>query len=218
MVNTGMWVELLEHVGTENDIVDAARVSYNKSASEYTQEANLKLLYYLLEHEHTTPLEMCWLKFRVHVPIAIARQWMRHRMFSYNEISRRYTNKGISFYLPEELYEQDPKNKQASASPMHPMMQGKAKMLIADTYEHVFNVYTRLLQLGVSREQARFVLPMGMMTTFIAAGNLRSWLHFVHLRDSPHAQVEIQLVAHEIKKQLALLYPHVMDYYNKKES
>jgi len=208
-------VELLEHVGTETDIVNAARVSYDSDADKHTPEQNKRLLKYLITHEHYSPLEMCWLKFRVSVPIAIARQWMRHRLFSYNEISRRYTSGGISFFIPDQFYYNDPTNKQASASELHPWLNVFAKTRTQEAYDHAYTAYKDLLDLGVSREQARFVLPMGMMTKFIAAGNLRSWLHFIELRDSPHAQVEIRDVAGRIRERIAYLYPNVVKYYFK---
>jgi thymidylate synthase (FAD) len=188
------YVELIDYMGNDQSIVDAARVSYDGSTKG--QEADKKLLFYLWENHHTTPFEQVQLRFKIKAPIFVARQWMRHRTWSFNEISRRYTSENVEFYIPNEFREQDETNKQGSNG----LLAGKSFLRNAyqSSCEDALSVYNYLIEFGVAREQARGVLPMAMYTTFIGSVNLHNLLKFVTLRMHPHAQWEIRQYARAI--------------------
>ena len=155
--------------------------------------------------------------FSVHCPLFVRSQWMRHRTFSFNEISRRYTDEEITFYLPKALRIQSENNKQASVEGSHI---DDEKSLICDIdiqQIHAFQLYKKLLDAGVCREQARGVLPQNMMTTFWATVDLRNLLGFLKLRCDEHAQVEIREYANAIKELIRPIYPHVISAFENQE-
>ncbi len=184
-------LELIRISGTDLDVVNAARVSYGKS-SKHLSERDHTLISYLMEHGHTSPFEHNQLSFRVKAPLYVARQWMRHRMNSYNEISYRYVKAPLEFYIPAYWRLQDTKNKQSSGGVYH-------DQVLVEAYKHVLktavDAYEQLLKQGVSREQARGVLPLCTYTTFIYTCNLHSLMHFLKLRLHKAAQYEIQVYA-----------------------
>jgi thymidylate synthase (FAD) len=187
--------------GSDIDIVNAARVSYGKVSSTLTDRDH-KLIKFLMEHNHTSPFEHNQLSFRVKAPLFVARQWMRHRMNSYNEISYRYVKAPIEFYIPTDWRFQDLTNKQKSVGAF------KDAELTADyqaVIEAAYKTYEKLLSRGVGREIARGVLPSCMYTQFIFTCNLHSLMHFLKLRLHPGAQQEIQSYALGL---LALAQPH----------
>lgn len=194
----------------EKDIVDAARVSYTyRKKKEETLDGDLRLLKYLWVNKHMSPFEMVQLKFRVKVPLPIARQWMRHRTGKYNEVSRRYTEENLEFFYPDEWRFQSQKNKQSSY--------GTVKIndnIIKAHYLSCLNLYDDLLSKGVSREQARLVLPLGIYTEFIFSIDLRNLMNFLEQRDSEHAQYEIRVYAVAIKNILKELMPNFMEIAN----
>ena len=208
------WVGLIDHLGTETTIVNAARVSFGKLKKEM-DERDVKLLEYLIDNRHTSPLEHIVFTFSVHCPLFVRGQWHRHRTWSYNEISRRYTEIDMEFYTPQELRRQAENNRQASvADPDF-----KAPELIAAIDAHnkaSLELYEKLLASGVCREQARGVLPQNMMVTFWGTVDLSNLLHFLELRDSDHAQWEIREYAKAIKKLIKPVVPHVAEYYESK--
>ena len=208
------WVGLIDHLGTESTIVNAARVSFGKLKKEM-DERDVKLLEYLIDNRHTSPLEHIVFTFSVHCPLFVRGQWHRHRTWSYNEISRRYTEIDMEFYTPQELRRQAENNRQASvADPDF-----KAPELIASIDAHnkaSLALYEKLLAAGVCREQARGVLPQNMMVTFWGTVDLSNLLHFLELRDSDHAQWEIREYAIAIKKLIKPYIPHVAAYFEKK--
>lgn len=148
----------------------------------------------------------CVFKFHVKAPIFVARQWFRHRVGSYNEISYRYVEVKDEFYVPSELRAQDAKNKQASFAGTFNEDETRAgQELIADAYRESYARYLKLLEMGVAREMARIVLPVGMYTQFYVAYNARSLMNFVRLRTGEGAQTEIRVYAdamNQIFKQL----------------
>lgn len=197
-------LETLSISGSDQDIVDAARVSYDSESRG--EEKDKKLLFYLWKNKHLSPFEMATLKFKVKTPVFVARQWMRHRLFSYNEISRRYTSEDIKFYYPVKWRKQDYKNKQGSLESEELDHKVLTKQL---TYHNQasLDLYHAMLSDGVSREMARMVLPVNLYTSFIVSGNLRSWLHFVKLRSDEHAQWEIQQYSNWIYEVIILNFP-----------
>ena len=184
-------VELIRVSGSDVDIVNAARVSFGKVVTEITPKDE-KLIRYLLRHQHTSPFEHNQLSFRIKAPIFVVRQWMRHRMSSYNEISYRYVNSALEFYLPNDWRYQSEDNRQASSGAF------KNDELLAK-YKHLLAVaaqtYHDLLAAGVCREQARGVLPLCTYTEFIYTCNLHAFMHFLHLRMGAGAQLEIKVFA-----------------------
>ena len=188
------YIELLDTMGDDLSIVNAARVSYNKTSDEF-QEKDKKLIKFLAKHKHWTPFEQNSIKFRVKCPIYIARQWMKHRCWVFNEISARYTVFDNTVYQPDEFREQAEKNKQASVAASESLSQYKAAKIYKEITEASIEAYNKLLELGVCREQARGVLPVGSHTEFVTTVNLRNYIHWYNLRAPKDAQWEIQQYA-----------------------
>ena len=208
------WVGLIDHLGTESTIVNAARVSFGKLKSEM-EERDVKLLEYLIANRHTSPLEHMVFTFSIHCPLFVRGQWHRHRTWSYNEISRRYTEIDMEFYTPAELRRQSENNRQASFS--DPDFDGSAlAQEIGKHNQASLELYEKLLASGVCREQARGVLPQNMMVTFWGTVDLSNLLHFLELRDSDHAQWEIREYAVAIKKLIKPIIPNVAAYFEGK--
>ena len=205
------WVGLIDHLGTESTIVNAARVSFGKIKTEM-DDRDKALLAYLIDNRHTSPLDHMVFTFSVHCPLFIRGQWHRHRTWSYNEISRRYTEIDMEFYTPVKLRKQAESNRQASfldesfddESLREEIRQQNLKSL---------ELYNHLLEKGVCREQARGVLPQKMMVTFWGTVDLSNLLHFLALRDSDHAQSEIKEYAVAIKKLIKPIIPNVAAYF-----
>ena len=198
-------VELLMVAGTDQDIVDAARVSFDKVGNT-DPEANAKLIRYLLKHKHLSPFEHNMIKFRIKCPIFVDRQIVRHRIgISKNEISARYVEVKDEYYVPASLRKQSKSNRQASVD-------GGGDL---DDYISTYRLtcaaavrsYHILLDEGVCREQARGVLPQAMYTTSIYTFNLRSLLHFVDLRTHAGAQWEIQQYASAMRELIEPSFP-----------
>ena len=186
------FVRLVEMMGSDQAVVDTARVSFGGTSKG--PEADKKLLFYLMEHDHSTPFEHIVFRFHVKLPIFAARQWMRHRMASYSEISARYTETPDEFYIPKEWRVQDTKNKQGSVKDdklENELLSREMKLICDESY----NFYKRFLAKGVSREMARMVLPVNMYTQFYWAVNARSLMNFIKLRSGSGAQFEIQRYA-----------------------
>lgn len=221
-------LDLVTHTGDDWMPVRAARASFGKQDKTGENiEADRKLMRYLAEHGHTSCFEHQSATFLLEVPLFIRSQIHRHRTFSYNEISRRYTEERIEFWKPTTWRKQSSSNKQASSDevvdPSSPMF-GEWISSKPPTIEEQFvvltkacrNNYEELLKAGVTREQARAVLPQSLLTQFYMTGNLRNWQHFVKLRTDTHAQYEIQVVANRISEKLASIYPeswkNLMEY------
>ncbi|MBO7147516.1 MAG: FAD-dependent thymidylate synthase [Lentisphaeria bacterium] len=208
------WVGLIDHLGSEATIVNAARVSFGKLKTEMSDK-DVKLLHYLIENKHTSPLEHLVFTFSIHCPLFIRGQWHRHRTWSYNEISRRYTEIDLEFYTPNGLRRQAETNRQASVD--SPDFDSSA--MTEEIRQHnlkSLELYNSLLERGVCREQARGVLPQNMMVTFWGTVDLNNLLHFLELRDSEHAQWEIRQYASAIKQLIKPVIPNVVSYFEAK--
>lgn len=189
------FVKLVEFMGGDRAVVQAARVSHGEGLKG--DERDKKLIRYLLKHQHMTPFEHAVFKFHIKCPIFVARQWFRHRWASYNEISGRYTEYPDEYYLPEKLRGQSEKDKQSSEFIEIP----DEKELIKEmegVLEGVFRFYRKLLEKGVARELARIVLPLSTYTQFYWTVNARSLMNFINLRADYHAQWEIRQYAEVI--------------------
>lgn len=194
-------VQLIRTSGSDVDVVNAARVSYGKFVDTLS-ERDEKLIGFLMQHHHTSPFEHNQLSFRVKCPIFVFRQWVRHRMNSYNEISYRYVKAPLEFYVPSHWRYQDTQNRQGSVGAFEDAeLKEKYLQSLAvarETYEH-------LLEKGVAREIARGLLPVCTYTEFVFTCNLHSLMNFLKLRLEPGAQWEIRVYAHALLK---LALPH----------
>lgn len=214
VLNGQGWVGLLNHLGNEATLVNAARVSFGKMKNDM-DERDVKLLQYLIANRHTSPLEHMVFTFSVHCPLFVRGQWHRHRTWSYNEISRRYTDIDVEFYVPETLRCQHQSDRQASTNDH---VENEPAFIEAIKAQHAaaFQLYQDLIAGGCCREQARGVLPQNMMTTFWATVDLSNLLHFLSLRDHDHAQWEIRQYAKAIKQLIKPIIPNVAAYFASK--
>jgi len=190
----------------EEHIVQIARVS---SSRKNKKDNAAGLLAYLVRHKHWSPFEHGSATFEIETSKAIGIQLIRHRSFSFQEFSQRYqdVNKIGSPFEPIELRAQCEDNRQSSTEVINPLIKGdrninliSAGSVVNGILNKSFEVYNQLLEAGVAREQARMVLPLATKTKIHMTGNIRSWIHFLELRDDSHAQKEIQLIAQEIKR------------------
>lgn len=214
-------IELIDYMGSELSIVNDARVSYS-GYSESLSDKDIKLIKYLIDNDHTSPLRGVCFKFRVKAPLFIARQWWKHVIASshiddqnsWNEMSMRYTQvKEPEFYIPLEFRGQSAKNKQASDVTLSKENSDECYILYKNSCEMSYNNYNTLIEQGVSREMARGVLPTSTYTTWIWTCSLQSLLNFLNLRDSNHAQTEITLYAKAIKQLVSKHIPNVINLY-----
>lgn len=192
------FVQALDYMGTDEDIVQAARVSYGPSTRQLHDDRGL--LRYLMRHRHSTPFEMCEVKFRCKMPIFVARQWIRHRTANVNEMSLRYSEAPDEFYVPslEHVTLQSNNNKQGRdlETELPAELREQVRTLLRTRSEQVYADYQHLAgELGIARELARTVLPVSLYTQWIWKIDLHNLMHFLDLRLDPHAQVEIRLFA-----------------------
>lgn len=189
-----MNVRLVDHMGNDSAIVQAARVSYGEGTKSVSEDR--QLIRYLMRHWHTTPFEMVEFKFHVRVPIFVARQWLRHRTASVNELSARYSVVKDDFWIPSKYRHQATLNKQGSESTE--FEDEAANMSQINSCRLAFDVYDGLLGRGISRELARSHLPQSAFTEFYWKIDLHNLFHFLRLRMDDHAQKEIQECAEVI--------------------
>ena len=216
-------VEYVEHMGSDLTIVNSARVSFGKHKDEL-DEKDKKLINYLVQHKHTSTFEHNVVTFRFVVPLFIRSQHHRHRTWSYNEISRRYTDFDLRFYEPEAFRTQHKSNRQASnidaVDPViYPDLSDKefgitASEVIKSHHAKSLELYNMLLNSGVCREQARGVLPQNLYTEYYGTVNLSNLLKFISLRTHEGAQWEIQQVARACLDIAESLWPTAVSSYN----
>jgi len=202
-------VEYVEHMGSDLTIVNSARVSFGVHKEEL-DERDIKLIKYLIKHKHTSTLEHNLITFRFKVPLFIRSQHHRHRTWSYNEISRRYTEVGLEFYEPAQFRTQHKSNRQASNDELiNPILSSSDRADLAVKQHHFVSVrlFEELINLGVCREQARGVLPQNLYTEYYGTCNLSNLLKFIDLRSHDGAQWEIQQVAKACLEIAEDLYP-----------
>lgn len=201
------FVRLIDVMGDDARIVQAARVSYGDGTKTVREDAGL--IDYLMRHKHTSPFEMVEFTFHIKAPIFVVRQWFRHRTASVNEISARYSVMRDEFYLPDpsDLRAQSKKNKQVGEGVLPDDAARAAARRIRDAQRESFTVYEELLELGVARELAREVLPVGLYTEFYWKQNLHNLLHFLRLRLDWHAQLEIRAYADAVARFVSMAVP-----------
>ncbi len=192
------WIELQDVMGNDLAIVNAARVSFlDESRGE---EADKKLLFYLMRHRHTSPFEQVEFKFRVRAPLLVWWQWVRHRTWHVNAQSGRYTRfKEYDFYQPSTWRRQSESNKQGSEGEIDSAHAESLSALLSEHYSHSFRLYQQALEAGVAKEQARLFLPgFGVYYTWICKVDAHNLMHFLSLRMAPDAQAEIRAYAQAI--------------------
>lgn len=196
-----MKVELISHWGNDWTICDAARVSFNKSSDNYSEEQNIKLINYLVEHKHTSVFRHPQLQFRITCPIYVERQLFKHQVgMSANSISGRYVDFSDSYTFIKEWRKQSKSSKQGSEGMVE--NQDRCNEIQDTIVETCKKYYEELIELGVSKEQARSILPLNLNTTFIWTGSLLSFLHLLNLRTKEDTQAETREVAKMIKQQI----------------
>ena len=201
------FVRVVDYMGDDGAVVQAARVSYGKGTTAVSTDRGL--IRYLLRHRHTTPFEMCEIKFHVKLPIFVARQWIRHRTANVNEYSARYSVLDHEFYIPadDHLAAQSKSNRQGRADVITGPQAAEMLRAIAALSDEAYELYTKLLNetadgevidggnQGLARELARMVLPVNYYTQWYWKIDLHNLLHFLSLRADPHAQYEIRAYA-----------------------
>ncbi len=208
-------VELVDYLGSDLSVVNSARVSFGNHKAEI-DEQDKRLIRYLIRHNHTSTLEHNVSTFRFKVPLFVRSQHHRHRTWSYNEISRRYTDFNIEFYEPEVFRTQHESNRQASnLDEINPVLICGSDCNEAVELHHQMSLdlYDKMIAAGVCREQARGILPQNMYTEYYGTANLNNLLKFVDLRIHEGAQWEIQCVAEAILEIMRDLWPTTVAAY-----
>ena len=201
-------VEVIDWMGNDNAICDAARVSFHKKAEMFSVDKNASLLEYLARHDHWSPFAHGMLKFRFRAPIFIARQFQKHTVgFAWNEVSRRYVDDDPTFWVPKTLRKRPPNMKQGSVAEGEIDVTGQVFLNIVEPYADAVREYRDMLKTGICPEQARAFLPQSMMTEWIWTGSLQAWSRFVKLRADDHAQAECHEFAHAVRQSMYDYFP-----------
>ncbi len=193
------FVRLVDYMGSDERIAQAARVSYGEGTSSVRN--NQGLIYYLMRHQHTSPFEHVVFEFHCKMPIFVARQWVRHRTARLNEISGRYSVMSDEFYVPpaEHIKFQSQDNKQGRATDEVPeALRGKVIELLKAEQSRTYESYRQLIDDNIARELARINLPLSMYTEWYWQMDLHNLFHFLKLRMNAHAQWEIRQYANTI--------------------
>ncbi len=203
-----MQVTLINSMGTDQTVVDAARVSFAKKAENYTEDQNEKLIGYLARHNHWTPFGHAQATFHIEAPVFVARQLVKHQVgLVWNEVSRRYVDDTPRFFSPPSWRPRAPDKKQGSDKhDMIPDMR-QAWKIYESAIHNISKTYAILLEMGIAPEQARMVLPQSMMTEWYWTGSLAAWSRVCRLRISDDAQAETEKVAQDISREMKHLFP-----------
>lgn len=201
------FVRVVDYMGNDSAIVQAARVSYGAGTKKVNEDQGL--INYLMRNSHTTPFEMCEIKFHIKAPYFVARQWVRHRTANINEYSARYSIVDQDYYIPnsEEIALQSSNNKQGRGELVNENLSQLIQETIKNTSEEQYQKYSSMLENGVAREIARIVLPLNYYTEFYWKIDLHNLMHFLKLRTDPHAQYEIRVYALQMLEIMKLWVP-----------
>ncbi len=207
------FVRLVDSMGGDNAIVQAARVSYGKGTSKVSQDRGL--IRYLMRHRHSTPFEMVEFKFHCKMPIFVARQWVRHRTANINEYSLRYSEARDEFYYPdpEHIQFQSALNKQGRMGKIPEELKQKVQDYFKEISEKSFAMYSELNDAGVARELARAILPVNLYTEWYWKNDLHNLLHFIGLRSDSHAQYEIRVFSDAMAQSVKDVAPFAWEAY-----
>ena len=201
------FIRVIDYMGTDSAIVQAARVSYGKGTKKVSEDAGL--IRYLLRHRHTTPFEMCEIKLHIKLPIFVARQWIRHRTANVNEYSGRYSIMDREFYVPapEHLAAQSVSNRQGRGDVLEGEEAARVLEILKEDSRTAYQHYEEMMNCteegvvldeskqGLARELARMNLPVNFYTQWYWKIDLHNLMHFIALRADPHAQYEIRVYA-----------------------
>ena len=210
------FVRLVDYLGGDDRIVQAARVSYGEGTKSWREDAGL--IDYLLRHDHTSPFEQVILTFHVKLPIFVARQWVRHRTARLNEVSGRYSIMKDDFYVPApgDLAAQSADNKQGrSDEPLEADQAARVIGLLEQGQKAAYADYAGLVEGGLAREIARVNLPLSLYTEWYWQIDLHNLLRFIMLRIDPHAQKEIRLYAEVMLEITRAVAPRVVESFER---
>ncbi len=221
------FIRLIDYMGNDSAIVQAARVSYGRGTKKVSEDRGL--INYLIRHRHSTPFEMCEIKFHVKMPIFIARHWLRHRTASVNEYSARYSILDREFYIPDpmQLASQSLQNKQGRDDVLGEEEAARVLQILKEDSARCYDHYEEMLneredgealdpnRHGLSRELARMNLPVNCYTQFYWKIDLHNLMHFLSLRGDAHAQYEIRVYAQKMIEILKLWVPFTFDAFMK---
>ena len=201
----------VDHMGNDTSVCSAARVSFDKRADQYSDEANAKLIQYLAKHKHYSPFGHCFASFHIKAPIFVARQLVKHEYLRMNEISRRYVDSEPEFYVPDVWRGRAKDKKQGSEGEVKWIRDGKFPLapstIVYNTETRCIETYRTLLANGVAPEMARMVLPQSMYTEWLWSGSMDAFANMCVLRLKQDTQYETRLVAQQIDKVMQELYP-----------
>ena len=202
------FVRLVDYMGTDLTVVNAARVSFGKRKETF-DDKDAELVAYLAEHEHTAPFRHAYLTFHVKAPIFVFRQWMKHRIASdFNEISGRYVEfSQDEFYVPHSFRQQARINKQGSEGQIQEEHSQAAMEAYTDACRNSVKQYKALIEMGVCREQARCVLPLALYSEVYWTASLQAVAHFLRLRLDSHAQWETRQYAKAVRELAGPIFP-----------
>ena len=211
-------VDYVQHMGSDLTVVNSARVSFGVEKEELDGR-DRKLINYLIKHRHTSTLEHNLITFRFVVPLFVRSQHHRHRTWSYNEISRRYTDVNIQFYEPKQFRTQHKSNRQASNAEelINPILScgSDCDEMVGLHNQMSLDLYNRMIEAGVCREQARGVLPQNLYAEYYGTTNANNLLKFIDLRTHEGAQWEIQKVAEACLEIATDLFPVTVGAYRR---
>jgi thymidylate synthase (FAD) len=199
----------------DTDPANTARMSFNQTDSGRTREQDLKLADYLMKNKHTTPFEMIQVWLEMKMPIFVARQFVRHRTVSINEVSGRYVTLPAEWYIPTIVGGKPVNAKQGQTDSLDVEAQAWFKRKLNDECAHSYDLYLEAIQKGVAAEHARMLLHLNHYTHWIWSQDLHNLLHFLALRDHSHAQVESQAFAKAIDTLVRQHLPYSMELYDK---
>lgn len=206
-----MNVEYIAHMGNDNTVVNAARVSFNKTSDQFSDEQNEKLIKYLAKHEHYSPFGHCFASFHVKAPIFVSRQLVKHEYLRINEVSRRYVDDPPEFYTPDKWRERAEDKKQGSSDKEIDILDYLGDEVYHDPVDWgnktCFDIYDNLIEKGVAPEQARMVLPLSTYTEWYWSGSLDAFANMCKLRCKPDAQEETRMIADQVSTIMSSLYP-----------
>ena len=196
-----MNVELIDHMGSDLSIVNAARVSFAKLHEEFDEKSDTRLINYLAKHNHWSPFGHASMQFHIKAPVFVARQLVKHQIgLTWNEVSRRYVDTEVEFYEPTEWRLAAENKKQGSS-------EETVKYNLAPAHRFAKECYENMLNMGIAPEMARMVLPQSMMTEWYWSGTLYAFARVCNLRCKPDAQKETQNVGWDIDKHARKLFP-----------
>ena len=209
-----MRVELVNFMGNDLTVVNAARVSFNTNKKAFTM-TDKKLIAYLAKHKHMSPFGHCFASFKVTAPIFVARQLVKHKFLRWNEISRRYVNTKPNWYRPSisdpdtAIWRPQTKDKKQGSGDViqSETTQSLATFTLSNVIAEAMTAYEKLLSMGVCEEQARMVLPICHMTEWFWSGSLDAFADMCNLRCAKDAQVESKMIADEISDYMERLFP-----------